>query len=193
MDVNWGDVFAKHPSLQTERCNLRPVRMDDVPAIYELMGNPEVTKYLGRHPLKAMEDAEKTVQRYMKQFENQLGMVWVICNRDDNQVIGNCLVFNLVKPHFRGEIGYALIPEWWGKGIMSEVLPLTINFAFESMKLHSLFAQIDPANVGSRRLLEKFDFVQEAYFHEDFFHPVEQKFTDTVILSLLKSTRKERT
>ena len=192
MEVNWDDVFATHPPLETKRCYLRPVTMDDVPVIFQLMGDPEVTKYLGRHPLATIEDAEKTTQKYITQFKEQMGMVWMICNRDDDTVIGNYLVFNLIKAHFRAEIGYALIPEAWGKGIMSEVLPVAIDFAFKSMQLHSLYAQIDPANVGSRRLLEKYSFVQEAYYREDFFHPVEQKFTDTAILSLLKSTWQNR-
>ncbi len=187
MDVNWESVFAKYKQLETERCFLRPVTLDDVPAIFRLMGDPAVTQNLGRHPLPTLADAEQTVQRYLTQYEEKRGMIWVICDRDTGAVIGNCLIFNLIKAHYRAEVGYALIPEWWGKGIMSEVLPTAITFAFKQMQLHSVFAQIDPENTGSRKLLEKFGFVQEAYFREDFFHPVHQKFTDTAILSLLKS------
>jgi len=185
--VDWDAVFETQPILETTRCRLRPVTTDDAPFILHLMGDPDVTQYLGRHPLPDLESAQQSVNKYASQFDAQTGMVWLICRRDDDTIMGNCLIFNLLKDHYRAEIGYALVPEWWGIGIMSEVLPVALDFAFDSMHLHSLYGQIDPENKGSRQLLEKFGFVQEAYYQEDFYHPVHQKFTDTAILSLLKS------
>jgi RimJ/RimL family protein N-acetyltransferase len=48
-------------------------------------------------------------------------------------------------------------------------------------------AQIHPANSGSRRVLEKLGFVQEGYFRENFYDPVEAQFTDTALFSLLSA------
>lgn len=192
MNVNWDEVFRQQPVLETGRCQLRPVTVDDIPHIFRLMGDPKVTKYLGRHPLDTLEDAVATVEKYITQFEEQRGMVWTIINRDHQTFMGTCLLFGLIKAHYRAEIGYALLPDAWGKGIMSEVLPIVIDFAFTSMHLHSLFGQIDPANDASRHLLEKFGFVQEAYFREDFYHPVKQAFTDTAILCLIKPDWQKR-
>jgi ribosomal-protein-alanine N-acetyltransferase len=55
------------------------------------------------------------------------------------------------------------------------------------MGLHSVEAQIHPANSGSRRVLEKLGFVQEGYFRENFYDPVEAGFTDTAVFSLLSA------
>jgi ribosomal-protein-alanine N-acetyltransferase len=52
--------------------------------------------------------------------------------------------------------------------------------------LHSVEAQIHPANIGSRRVLEKLGFVQEGYFRENYYEPAESQFTDTVVFSLLQ-------
>jgi ribosomal-protein-alanine N-acetyltransferase len=56
------------------------------------------------------------------------------------------------------------------------------------MGLHSVEAQIDPANRASRRVLEKLGFVQEGYFRENYYDPVEARFTDTAVFSLLSAT-----
>jgi hypothetical protein len=62
-----------------------------------------------------------------------------------------------------------------------------VAFGFTTLGLHSVEAQIHPANMGSRRVLEKQGFVQEGYLRENY-DPVEDQFTDTAIFSLLKAT-----
>ena len=74
------------------------------------------------------------------------------------------------------------------KGVMTEALGAMLDFGFTRMGLHSVEAQIHPANSGSRRVLEKLGFVQEGYFRENFLDPVEARFTDTAVFSLLSAT-----
>jgi [ribosomal protein S5]-alanine N-acetyltransferase len=186
------DLFASFPVLETERFILREVTPDDTAAFFHIFSDPEVNRYLGRHPLKSIEEAAKRTEIYRSQFLEQMGIVWAITDHAQGQVIGNFLIWNWVKPHFRAEIGYSLAPEWWGKGVTTEVARVGITFAFDRMGLHRLAAEIDPENAASRRVLEKLGFEQEAYFHEDFFHPVKQQFTDSAIYGLLKSTWRSR-
>ncbi len=68
---------------------------------------------------------------------------------------------------------------------MPEADGAMLRFGFEHMGLHSVEAQIEPNNTGSRRVLEKLGFVQEGYFRENFF--VNDTFTDTAVFSLLKT------
>ncbi len=56
------------------------------------------------------------------------------------------------------EIGYELLPENHGKGIMQEVIPRVIQFGFEEMKLQTIEAELSPRNLKSVRLLEKNNF-----------------------------------
>lgn len=188
MQVDWEQVFESYSSLETERCILRKPTIHDAVHVFNLMSNPAVTQYLGRFPMASLEEGVKQVERYLSGFDEQSSMSWVICWHENNSVIGTISLFNLSKQHRRAEIGYILAPDWWGKGIMSEVIHTVIDCGFETMQLHSMFAQIDPENDASRRLLEKHGFIQEAYFREDFFHPVKERFTDSAILSLLKSS-----
>lgn len=178
-------VFATFPVLETERCVLRAIEPSDASAIFDLFGNPEVNRYLGRHPMKALDEAAQRVALFRRNFDEQTGIVWGITLRGQPGLIGNCLLWNLVKAHFRAELGYSLQPQWWGQGLMTEVVTALVGFAFNDMGLHSLEAVIDPNNQASRRVLEKQGFAQEGYFHEDYYDPVSQQFTDTAIFSLL--------
>lgn len=186
MNVNWDQIFETYPTLETERCILRPPTMDDSSAIFEMMRDEQVTRYLGRLPMTSIDEAIQRVEAHLTGFKEQRSVTWMICWRDSGELLGLCTIFDLSKAHYRAEFGYMLLPTWWRQGIMSEVVPIVLNWGFDVMQIHSFVAQIDPANEGSRRLLEKYGFVQEGYFREDFYHPVHQQFTDTAIFSLIK-------
>ena len=179
-------VFATFPVLETERFLLRAVTLDDVDDIFRIMSDPQVKRYFGSLPMTSPEEAEQRVQRIQTAFQEHSGIRWAIADRANGQLIGTAGFWRLIKPHDRAEVGYELAPEWWGRGVMTEALGVLLGFAFTSMGLHSVEAQIHPANNGSRRVLEKLGFVQEGYFRENFYDPVEACFTDTAVYSLLK-------
>ena len=184
--MNWDHIFETHPPLETERCILRAPVMDDAPAIFEMMSDERITRYLGRLPMVSIDEAVERIETFSTGFVEQRSVTWIVCWRATGDIVGTCSLFNLLKAHYRAELGYLLLPRWWKMGIMSEVLKGVLKWGFDDMQLHSILAQIDPENDASRGLLEKHGFIQEAYFREDFYHPVHQKFTDTAILSLLR-------
>ncbi|HUM46715.1 MAG TPA: GNAT family protein, partial [Chitinophagales bacterium] len=85
--------------------------------------------------------------------------------------------------HFRAEIGYSLLPGYWGRGIMLESITAVIRFGFEILKLHSIEANVNPSNIPSIKLLERSGFVKEAHFKENYYF--NGKFLDSAIYSLV--------
>ena len=76
-----------------------------------------------------------------------------------------------------------LLPEYHGKGIVSEAVKEAVNYGFQVMKLHSIEAIIDPDNHASAKVLEKNGFIKEAHLKEnEFFNG---RFLDSVIYSIL--------
>jgi RimJ/RimL family protein N-acetyltransferase len=67
------------------------------------------------------------------------------------------------------EIGWRLFPDYWGEGLASEGAREVVRYAFEVLGLESLVAFTVPANVRSRRVMEKLGMVHEPT--EDFDHP----------------------
>jgi [ribosomal protein S5]-alanine N-acetyltransferase len=181
-------AFASFPVLETERFLLRAVTLDDVADMFRVMSDPQVTRYFGMLPMATSAEAQERVRMIQAAFQEQTGVRWVIADRANGRLIGTCGFWRLIKSHDRAEIGYELAQEWWGQGVMTEALGAMLQFGYTRMGLHSVEAQIHPANSGSRRVLEKLGFGQEGYFRENYFDLVEGRFTDTAVYSLLKAT-----
>lgn len=63
----------------------------------------------------------------------------------------------------QAELGYMLVPEYWGKGIASRIARLLVARAERQSALRSLFAIIDPANIPSRKILVNNGFVSREF------------------------------
>ena len=59
------------------------------------------------------------------------------------------------KESYRAELGYALHPDYHGKGIMQETMKEVLDYGFKIMKLHSVEANVNPENAASIKLLER--------------------------------------
>jgi ribosomal-protein-alanine N-acetyltransferase len=66
---------------------------------------------------------------------------------------------------------------------MSEAMDAVLNYGFNAMRLHSLEANVDPANAASIKLLEKKGFLKEAHLKENVFF--NGRFIDSAIYSLI--------
>ncbi|WP_321322372.1 GNAT family protein [Labilibaculum sp.] len=60
------------------------------------------------------------------------------------------------------ELGYWIGQKYWNKGIMTQVVKETVNYAFLNMDIVRLYANVFEGNIGSVKVLEKAGFVQEA-------------------------------
>jgi hypothetical protein len=60
-----------------------------------------------------------------------------------------------VRQDRRGEFGWYLAPRFWGRGYATEISSLFLAFGFENLGLPAILATCDPANLASRRVLEK--------------------------------------
>lgn len=61
------------------------------------------------------------------------------------------------------ELGYMLLPEFWGKGIAGKVANQLVNFARSHSQIEGIFAIIDPKNIPSRKILINNGFEHQEY------------------------------
>lgn len=175
--------FTPFPNLETERLLLRRVDNTDVNEIFELRSNPETMKYIPRTLVTTTEEALEHIAMIDAKIDNNEGINWAITLKGDSKLIGLIGHYRIKPEHYRAEIGYMLLPEYSGKGIITEAVQEAIKYGFEIMQLHSIEAVIDPENDGSARVLEKLHFVKEAHLKENEFF--EGRFWDSVIYSKL--------
>ena len=175
--------FDPFPNLETERLLLRRVDSNDIKEIFALRSNPETMKYIPRPLVKTDEEALAHIAMIDGKIDSNEGINWAITLKNNPKLIG-IIGHYMIKPeHYRAEIGYMLLPEYHGKGIVSEAVKEVVKYGFEVMKLHSIEAVLDPENYGSAKVLEKNGFVKEAHLKENGFF--EGRFLDTLIYSIL--------
>ena len=75
------------------------------------------------------------------------------------------------KAHFTPcvEIGWRLAAEYWGRGLATEAASAVVRYAFESLALDALVSFTVPANIRSRRVMEKVGMTHDPA--DDFDHP----------------------
>jgi len=154
------------PTIETSRTRLRWISEDDTDAFYAIYSNPEVMRYWSTPPLPDRDAASKLIKEIHGLFERRMILKWGIALRSDDQLIGSITLFNLSFPHRRAEIGYALAREYWGHGYMNEALMALLKYAFETLDLHRIEADVDPRNTASIKTVERLGFQREGILRE---------------------------
>lgn len=177
--------FDPFPVLETPRLILRQIDPSDADAIFRIQSDPDVARYLGRDPDATMEPTFRRLVQVFDAIREHKGIRWGIVRRDEPTVLmGTVGFWKWNKPSFYAEIGYELGSAFWNKGYMTEAIRTALQFGFDHMELHRVEANIDPENKGSRRVVEKIGFVQEAMLRQNWFY--RGKFTDSAIYGILK-------
>lgn len=177
--------FTPFPELKTIRLLLRRITMNDVPAIFFLRSDERVLKYIGKEPAVSLKEAEEFIQRINNAVDANESIMWGITLQDNpTEVIGTICYWRLQSENYRTEIGYALHPGHWRKGIMKEAITTVLEYGFDTMNLHSVEARTSVGNFASGELLQATGFIKEGHLKEEFFF--RGKFSDSIIYSRLK-------
>jgi ribosomal-protein-alanine N-acetyltransferase len=175
--------FNPFPILETTRLLLRRLTVDDAPGVFQLRSNAETMKYIPRPLAQTIDDALTHIALIESKIENNEGINWAITLKGNPDFIGLIGNFRILPESYRAEIGYMLLPEFHGKGLISEAINVVVQYGFDDMRLHSIEAIIDSGNTASAKALEKNHFVKEAHLKENEFF--DGRFIDTVIYSRL--------
>jgi [ribosomal protein S5]-alanine N-acetyltransferase len=154
------------PIITTERLVLRWISEDDSESLYEIFSDPQVMRYWSTVPLSNREAAAELQREIAEGNESEKMFKWGLALRDSNTLIGTTTLFNLNLDNGRAELGYAMARAYWGKGYMNEALTALVSYAFETMRLRRLEADVDPRNAASIRTLEKLGFQREGFLRE---------------------------
>ena len=178
-------IFETFPELESERLIFRAYRKDDAKILFSIRSHKDVSKYMDCAIPKNITDTAHRIEGYTKSFQDKSGITWVIIEKSTNTQIGDFGIWRIDQQNSRGEIGYVLHPDSWGKGYMTEALSTIIRFGFDNINLHSYEANVNTENSNSKALLLKFGFKLEARFRENFYY--DGQFLDSEIYCLLKS------
>ncbi|MEO1260481.1 MAG: GNAT family protein [Bacteroidota bacterium] len=67
------------------------------------------------------------------------------------------------------ELGYWLAEPFWGQGIMTRAVRLTVDYGFEHWDINRIYARPFGTNIASQKVLEKAGFILEGQFEKTIF------------------------
>ena len=141
--------------LETERLAVREFSTTDAEFILILLNTPTWLKFIGDKNVHSSEDAEHyLINGPLKSYrENGFGL-WLVLLKDSNISIGMC---GLVKRDYLQDvdIGFALMPEYEGKGYGFEMASATLVHSRKNLLINSVVAITDANNSSSIKLLNK--------------------------------------
>jgi RimJ/RimL family protein N-acetyltransferase len=148
---------------ETERMVLRTYTPEDFVAFFDLHRREDVARYLPWPP-RDEEAARAALERHQN-VEVEVdddGLTLAAVDKDTGRLVGDFVLILRSVEHRRGEIGYALHPDFAGRGLATEGARPLLGIAFGTLGLHRVIARVDARNRASARVLSKLGLRHEA-------------------------------
>jgi ribosomal-protein-alanine N-acetyltransferase len=147
--------FTPFPILTTERLTLRQLATADEQEIFTLRSDSEINKYLNRQPANTIDDARNFINKVNENIIKNDALYWAITLNDRNILVGTICLFGFSDETVNCEIGYELLTNFQGQGIMKEAAEKVIDYAFNRIQVRKIEAFLHRDNQKSIKLLEK--------------------------------------
>ena len=170
--------------IPTQRLTLRFLSEADLPAVYEIFSHPEVMRYWSYPAWADRSQAQQWLINIQEGYRTGNALQLAIERREDHKLVGTCTLFQFHVASRRAEIGYALGRPYWGLGYMQEALRALLCYAFQTLDLNRLEADIDPRNLASANVLERLGFLKEGRLRDRWI--VNNEVSDTALYGLLR-------
>lgn len=160
---------------------LRPIRLDDVDAILDVVNDPEVTRnFAGMAERITREQELAFLERVLASEEDRMYAV----EDGDGRYLGNAGIHRIYWPARNGRLGLMLARHAHGRGLGAATLRALCGVGFDELGLHKLWLVHYADNARMRHLARKLGFVEEGVLRDEYFH--RGTFHDMVRHSLLE-------
>ncbi|MBQ8518657.1 MAG: GNAT family N-acetyltransferase [Agathobacter sp.] len=153
--------------LETERCVVKELCLDDLDALFELYGNGEIDKYT--EPLFPYEEEKEFQRAYIENMYRYFGYgMWLVFSKGTGKLIGRAgLEHREYHEEIELELGYIIGTAYQGQGYATEVCEAILKYAKEHTGFDRINTLIEEGNEISKRLSRKLGFVHEEDFELD--------------------------
>lgn len=146
-----------HPGEETERLVfglLEDRYFEEWRSLFEV---EKVATFLGMDPnLSSNELCRQWFNKIYHRYANDLGGMHVLINKETGQFIGQCgILVQEVAAEERIEIGYSILPQYWGQAYASEAAIKCKEIAFENKYADNLISVVHIDNTGSAKVAQK--------------------------------------
>ena len=142
--------------LETPRLRLRPFAPEDCEDLYEYARDPRVGPIAGWPVHNSVENSLEIIRTVFSAPD-----VFAVVERESGKVIGSAGFVGEHREELPGpddELGYALHPGFWGRGLIPEAARELLRWGFEERGLRTIWCNHYDGNQKSRRVIEKCGF-----------------------------------
>jgi len=152
--------------IESERLFFRPFELEDLDIVLDLYGNEKVMEYVP-FPIMDKEMAREQLNKNIEGWSIQPQINYELCViiKDSNRKIGRAEITRYYEDN-SAMIGWMLIESAWRQGYATEIAKTLIEYCFEKLNVHRVFALCHPNNVGSYKTMEKNGMIKEGHFKE---------------------------
>ena len=173
VDVNFLEkVWQRHHRipwtiLETNRCVIRELTLDDLDALFELYGDGEIDKYTD--PLYPYEEEKEFQRAYIENMYRYFGYgLWLVFSKETGELIGRAgLEHREYHEEIELELGYIIGTKYQGQGLATEICEAILEYAKENTGFERINTLIEDGNVASEKLSEKLGFAHVEDFELD--------------------------
>ena len=150
---------AVHPPVHrsTDRLVLRPLRIEDGLTLHDAFCDADAMRYWSGPPHTSVEQSLDQIRRNVGERDSQAVAITRVA--DPEEALGWVVLIDR-KPEVV-EIGYFLRPDAQGQGLAREAVAAMVDHAFTTRGVRRVYADTDPDNHGSVRLLRALGFTEE--------------------------------
>ncbi|HZK54773.1 MAG TPA: GNAT family protein [Desulfosporosinus sp.] len=159
------NIFTPFPTLRTEHLILRQITMGDLDELFVLKSDERLLKCYSSKA-KTYEETRRKLEELDDDIDKSKSITWGISLINENRLCGSICLWNICQEPSKVEIGYDLMVNWQGRGIMQEAMTAVVEYGFKDMKLQLIEAVTHPNNLKSINLLERNSFIKGANFRE---------------------------
>ncbi len=145
--------------VETERLMIREITKADVPRLYELYADEEITRYM-ESLFPTQQEEEEYTENYIRNVYHFYGYgIWVLIEKATGQLIGRAgLEYH---DGFDGlELGFMLGKRYWHKGYAYEACKAILAYGKEELEQQSYRALVHVHNEASQMLCERLGFAE---------------------------------
>ena len=149
----------------SERLIFNHYTFSDFEDYFQLVSNIDVMKMVTGRPDEESEARERFENMLSDNVKNLIIGRFKVTLKRNGSFVGHAKL-EMTKKN-EAEIGYLLMPEFWGKGYGSEIAPSMVNLGKQIEDIHTLVAIIDPENVASQKILmnQGFEWDYDGNYH----------------------------
>jgi [ribosomal protein S5]-alanine N-acetyltransferase len=176
--------------LGTERLRLRDFVEHDWEAMHAIEGDPQAVRYQAFPPRTEADCRVYIARDFASRSPLRSCFDLAVTLASTGRMIGR-VGLDLKAPDKRvGEMWFILERTSWGHGLMPEAAACLADFGFQEKKLHRIFLECDPRNLGAVRLAEKLGMTREGLLREHVF--VKGEWCDSLVYGVLAREWNER-